>query len=68
MDSLPTEMGSICSKLEHNIGKAIIKVVYVNQQSKELQNQEFSQAKDQVFQRKNFQKHFRTKIDLISMK
>ena len=68
MDSLPIETGSICSKLGQNTGKVTIKEVYVNLPSKELQNQEFSQAKDQAFQMKNFQKHFHTKTDLISMK
>ena len=68
MDNLHTEMDSISSKLELNIGNLTIKVASANQLPKELQNQEYNQVKDQVFQMNNFPKLCHTKTDLISMR
>ena len=68
MDSLHTEMVSIFLKLVLNIGKVIIRVVYVNLPSQVLKNpnQEQNQANpNPVFLMLNYRRLFHTKIGLI---
>ena len=67
MDSLHTEMVSIFLKLVLNIGKVIIRVVYVNLPSQVLKNpkQEQNQANpNPVFLMLNYRRLFHTKIGL----